>query len=99
MLNICGNSLPNCVYCLPFYHNGIEDGSIIANPKNLLNLKEKKQKFCGTFWTLKWAFGEECYSSRLTYSKQFVSIQTVKYELILSRLASYEIQLYRATVH
>ena len=43
----------------------------------------------------------ECYSPsrRLTYSKQFVSIQTVKYGLVLSHLASYEIQLYRATVH
>ena len=42
----------------------------------------------------------ECYSSRLlTYSKQFVSIQTVKYGLVLSQLASYEIQLYRATVY
>ena len=43
----------------------------------------------------------ECYSPsrRLTYSKQFVSIQTVKYGLVMSHLASYEIQLYRATVH
>ena len=43
----------------------------------------------------------ECYSPsrRLTYSTQFVSIQTVKYGLVLSHLASYEIQLYRATVH
>ena len=42
----------------------------------------------------------ECYSSQLlTYSKQFVSIQNVKFGLILSQLASYEIHLYRATVY